>query len=60
MAPYGACEVAQIQLEAMHSSKQSDFVRDFEGKTSLAESAFEGKRSMLESAFEDKRSMLEQ
>ena len=32
----------------MHSSKQSDFVRDFEGKTSMAESAFEGKRSIRE------------
>ena len=50
----------KIQLEAMHKSKQSDFERDLEGKTSMIESAFEGKRSMLESAFEGKRSMLEQ
>ena len=50
----------KVQLEAMHSSKQSDFERDFEGKRSIVESAFEGKRSMLESAFEGKRSMLEQ
>jgi len=28
----------------MHSSKQSDFERDFEVETSMVESAFEGKR----------------
>ena len=50
----------KVQLEAMHSSNQSDFERDFEGKTSRVESVFEEKRSMLESAFEGKRSMLEQ
>ena len=42
----------KVQLEAMHSSKQSDFEREFEGKTSMIESAFERKRSMTESAFE--------
>ena len=50
----------KVQLEAIHSSKQSDFERDVEGKSSIVESAFEGKRSMLESAFEGRRSMLEQ
>ena len=50
MAPYGACEVAQSTVRQ----------RDFEGKTSMIESAFEGKRSMLESASEGQRSMLEQ
>ena len=47
------------QLEAKHSSQQSDFERDFEGKPSIIESAFEGK-NMHESASEGKRSMLEQ
>ena len=41
----------KVQLEARHSSKQSDFKRDFEGKTSMIESALEGKRSMLEQCF---------
>ena len=50
----------RAQLEAMRSSKQSDFERDSEGKTSMIETAFEGKRSMLESASEGKKSMLEQ
>ena len=50
----------KAQLEAMRSSKQSDFERDFEERTSMIESAFGGKRSMLESASEGKRSMLEQ
>ena len=50
----------KVQLEARHSSKQSDFEREFEEKTSIVESAFEGKRSVLESASEGKRSMLEQ
>ena len=44
----------------MHSSKQSDFERDLEVKTSKVESAFEGKRSIPESAFEGKRIMFEQ
>ena len=35
MAPYGACEVHKVQLEAMHSSKQRDFGRDSEGKTKV-------------------------
>ena len=54
----------------MHSSKQSDFERDFEETISMVRSGFEGKRSMLdstfertiimvESAFEGKQSMLE-
>ncbi len=47
------------QLEAMHSSKQSDSERDFEGRTSMIESACEGKRSMLQSAIEGKKNMLE-
>jgi len=38
----------KVQLEAMHSSKQSDFERDFEGKRSKLDSAFDVKRSMLE------------
>ena len=49
----------KVQLEARHSSKQSDFGRDFEAITSMIESAFEGKTNMLESASEGKRSMLE-
>jgi len=50
----------KVQLEARHSSKQSDFERNCEGQKSIVESAIEWKRSMLESAFEGKRSMLEQ
>ena len=50
----------KVQLEARHSSKQSDFEKEFEEKTSIVESAFEGKRSVLESASEGKGSMLEQ
>ena len=50
----------KVQLEARHSSKQSDFERDFEGKASMVEGAFEGKRSMLDRVFEGKRSILEQ
>ena len=44
MAPYGACrnltvpvKSHKVQLEARHSWKQSDFERDFEGKTSMVE-----------------------
>ena len=50
----------KVQLEARHSSKQSDFERDSEGKTSMTAGAFEETKSMLESASEGKRSMLEQ
>ena len=50
----------KVQLEARHSSEQSDFGRDSEGNRSMVESAFEGKRSMLESCFEGKRSMFDQ
>ena len=50
----------KVQLEARHSSKQSDSEREFEEKTSIVESAFEGKESVLESASEEKRSVLEQ
>ena len=39
----------KVQLEARHSSKQSDFERKFEGKRSIIESAFERKRSIVES-----------
>jgi len=42
----------KAQLEARHSSKQSDFEGDLEGKTCMVESAFEGKRSMLEQCFQ--------
>ena len=59
MAPYGACEVAQIQLEAMHSSKQSGFERNVEGKKNIVETFLEGKRNML-SAFKRKRNLIEQ
>ena len=50
----------KVQLEARHSSNQSDFERDFEGKTSMTESACEAQRSILESASEGQQSMLEQ
>ena len=61
----------KVQLEVMHSSKQGDFERDFEVKTSMVESGFEGKQIMrestfvevktskVESAFEGKRSIPE-
>ena len=32
MAPKVLVKSHKVQLEAMHSSKQSDFERDFEGK----------------------------
>ena len=35
----------KMQPEAMHSSKHSDFERDFEGKTSMVESAFDGEKT---------------
>ena len=35
----------------MHNSKESDFERDFEVKTSMVESAFEGKRNTFEQCF---------
>ena len=35
----------KVQLEAMHSSKQSAFERDFEGQKNMVESAFEEKEA---------------
>ena len=31
MAPYGACEIGESRLEAMHNLKQKDFEQGFEG-----------------------------
>ena len=50
----------KVQLEARHSSKQSDFEKDFEGKTSMVERAFDGKRSIFKVLSKERKSMLEQ
>ena len=50
MAPYSASEVAQNTARTMHRSKQSDFERDFGGKTKVLSNKKKPVRAMISSA----------
>ena len=50
MAPYGACEVTHSTLDAMLSSKQSDFERNREGKRKVLSDTLKFARATISSA----------